>query len=224
MLGSEYLGRERRVCAPAPGVCPRGQPASPLEESTMPNESPRQHPTGLSTDLNVAVRRLPRRALFILADDLGWADLGRYGSTTIRTPYRRPSGHRSSSVSSTAMPAHRGVHRRGSVSPRSVSPAGCRRAGEQPHDDGPRRTAFPADHPTLPSILAGAGYRTAMFGKLALRLAAAVTARYCIGFQTSSGPFSPTARWTTSSTSTHSVNPDPYEARPWSNRRATTRT
>ncbi|WP_298176018.1 sulfatase-like hydrolase/transferase, partial [Saccharomonospora sp.] len=56
----------------------------PTEESTMPNGSTtiRRAFDGLERGRPTT----PPNVLFILADDLGWADLGCYGSTTIRTP------------------------------------------------------------------------------------------------------------------------------------------
>lgn len=102
--------------------------------------------------------------IVILADDLGWKDLGCYGSTAIRTPnldrlaaegLRFTHGYAGSPwCSSTRISLYTGRY------PGRL-PAGL----EEPlvtRSEGP---GIPADHPTLPSLLAGAGYRTAMFGK-----------------------------------------------------------
>lgn len=106
----------------------------------------------------------PPNVLFILADDLGWADLGCYGSTTIRTPnldrlategIRFTHGYAGSSwCSPTRISLYTGRF-----------PGRLQAGLEEPLTRRTAENGIPADHPTLPSILAGAGYRTAMFGK-----------------------------------------------------------
>ncbi|WP_433471215.1 sulfatase-like hydrolase/transferase [Saccharomonospora azurea] len=101
--------------------------------------------------------------IVVLADDLGWKNLGCYGSTAIRTPnldrlaaegLRFTPGYAGPMVFVHAdQPLHRPLP--GSAPGGSGGAAGSR-------SEGP---GIPADHPTLPSLLAGAGYRTAMFGK-----------------------------------------------------------
>ena len=106
----------------------------------------------------------PPNILFILADDLGWADLGCYGSSTIHTPnLDRLAGEGllfrhgyacSPWCSSTRIGLYTGRY------PTRL-PAGL----EEPlitHADG---NGIPGDHPTLSSSLLAAGYKTAMFGK-----------------------------------------------------------
>lgn len=110
--------------------------------------------------------RRPERPniLFILADDLGWADLGCYGSSAIRTPnldrlaadgvvFRH--GYACSPwCSSTRIGLYTGRY------PTRL-PAGL----EEPLTTHSEGNGIPADHPTLPSLLLAAGYQTAMFGK-----------------------------------------------------------
>ncbi|HEX5597754.1 MAG TPA: sulfatase-like hydrolase/transferase [Micromonosporaceae bacterium] len=102
--------------------------------------------------------------VFILADDLGWSDLGCYGSSAIRTPnldrlaaegLRFTHGYACSPWCSTT--------RIGLYTGRFAGrlPAGL----EEPlvtHKEG---NGIPPGHPSLPSLLAAAGYETAMFGK-----------------------------------------------------------
>lgn len=106
----------------------------------------------------------PPNILFILADDLGWADLGCYGSSTIRTPnldrlaedgilFRH--GYACSPwCSSTRIGLYTGRY------PGRL-PAGL----EEPLTGRSEENGIPAEHPTLSSLLLGVGYRTAMFGK-----------------------------------------------------------
>ena len=109
-------------------------------------------------------RTAPPNLLFILADDLGWADLGCYGSTEIATP----------NLDRLAAEGVRFTHAyAGSswCSPTRISlytgrnpcrlPAGL----EEPLRTRDEQTGIPHDHPTLPSRLVEAGYETAMFGK-----------------------------------------------------------
>ena len=102
--------------------------------------------------------------IFILADDLGWADLGCYGSTAIRTPnldrlaaagLRFTHGYSGSSwCSLTRLALYTGRH------PGRL-PAGL----EEPMRTRDERNGIPSGQPTLPSLLREAGYDTAMFGK-----------------------------------------------------------
>ncbi len=102
--------------------------------------------------------------VFIMADDLGWADLGCFGSTEISTP----------NLDRLAAEGIRFTHSySGSpwCSPTRISlytgrypgriPAGI----EEPLRTRDDATGIPHDHPTLPSLLGEAGYDTAMFGK-----------------------------------------------------------
>lgn len=110
--------------------------------------------------------RRPRRPniLVILADDLGAADLGCYGSPNIRTPnldrlarsgVRYTQGYAASAV----------------CSPNRVSLYTGRYPGRiagglpEPIGEPNERDGIPPDHPTLASLIKGQGYDTAMFGK-----------------------------------------------------------
>ncbi len=102
--------------------------------------------------------------LVILADDLGWADLSSYGAPEIRTPnldrlaasgVRFTNGYSASSVCSpTRFALYTGRH------PGRL-PGGLQEPIARPSEiDG-----IPLDHPTLGSLLRGAGYETALLGK-----------------------------------------------------------
>lgn len=106
----------------------------------------------------------PPNIVFILADDLGWADLSCYGSPHIRTP----------NIDRLAANGVRFTHAySGSpwCSPARVSLYTGRSPGrlevglEEPLQTHSANNGIPADHPTLPSLLVEAGYSTAMFGK-----------------------------------------------------------
>lgn len=100
--------------------------------------------------------------VFIMADDLGYADLGCYGARAIRTPcldglaaqgVRLLNGYSNSPVCSatrTALITGRYQYR---------LPCGL----EEPIFGG--ETGLPASEPTLPKILRELGYRTALVGK-----------------------------------------------------------
>ena len=101
--------------------------------------------------------------VFILADDLGYADLGCYGRREVSTPnldriadrgVRFLQGYASSAVCSatrTALITGRYQYR---------LPVGL----EEPLA-GKTDVGLPPDHPTLPSLLRQAGYATALIGK-----------------------------------------------------------
>jgi arylsulfatase A-like enzyme len=107
--------------------------------------------------------------LFILADDLGWADLGVYGATDFATPHldrlaaqgvRFTQAYASSAVCSAtriALITGRYQYRL--------------RAGlEEPIALRDTGLGLPPSHPTLPSLLKAAGYDTALIGKWHLGL------------------------------------------------------
>ncbi len=106
----------------------------------------------------------PPNILFILADDLGWADLGCYGSTTIRTPnldqlaaqgIRFTHGYAGSPwCSSTRISLYTGRY-----------PGRLQAGLEEPLVTRSPENGIPEGHPTLSSLLVEAGYATAMFGK-----------------------------------------------------------
>jgi arylsulfatase A-like enzyme len=102
--------------------------------------------------------------VFILADDLGWGDLGCYGSLHNNTPVldklardgiRFTHGY---ATSATCSPTRIGLYTGrypGRLSAGLEEPLGTRDAEH----------GIPSDHPTLPSLLRDAGYRTAIVGK-----------------------------------------------------------
>lgn len=103
--------------------------------------------------------------VFILADDLGWGDLGVYGQTDFQTPQldrlarqgiRFTQAYANSAVCSAtrfALITGRYQYRlRGGL--------------EEPlAGGGIGALGLPPEHPTLPSLLKAAGYRTALLGK-----------------------------------------------------------
>ncbi|RBQ16025.1 twin-arginine translocation pathway signal protein [Spongiactinospora rosea] len=102
--------------------------------------------------------------LVILGDDLGWADLGCYGSPHIRTPnldrlardgVRFTNAYSAAAVCSpTRFALYTGRY-----------PGRLRGGLEEPIARPGEQLGIPPDHPTLASLLKGAGYATAMFGK-----------------------------------------------------------
>lgn len=106
----------------------------------------------------------PPNIVFILADDLGYADLSCYGRDDLKTPaidslardgIRFLQGYASSAVCSatrTALITGRYQYR---------LPIGL----EEPLARISKDVGIPGDHPTLPSLLRAAGYRTALIGK-----------------------------------------------------------
>lgn len=130
--------------------------------------------SGLGT-ASVARTRRPPNILFIIADDLGWADLSCYGRRDYRTPaldrlarqgLRLTQGYASSCV----------------CSPTRVALITGRyqqrlRVGLEEPIPGPNSPVrLPEGHPTLPSLLKQAGFRTALIGK------------WHIGFDPAAGP------------------------------------
>lgn len=102
--------------------------------------------------------------LFILADDLGWADLGVYGATDFATPHldrlagqgvRFTQAYANSAVCSAtrfALITGRYQYRlRGGL--------------EEPIASAAKGLGLPPEHPTLPSQLSALGYDTALIGK-----------------------------------------------------------
>lgn len=102
--------------------------------------------------------------VFILADDLGYADLSVYGQTDFSTPnldrlaaqgVRFTQAYANSAVCSAT--------RFGLITGRYQYRL---RGGLEEPIAGPSKTiGLPIQHPTLPSLLKKAGYRTALFGK-----------------------------------------------------------
>jgi arylsulfatase A-like enzyme len=106
----------------------------------------------------------PPNLLLILGDDLGWADLGCYGSTTIRTPHldalardgvRFTDGYAAAAVCSpTRLALYTGRY-----------PGRLRAGLEEPITAPDPRIGLPPEHPSLASLLRPRGYTTAMLGK-----------------------------------------------------------
>jgi arylsulfatase A-like enzyme len=102
--------------------------------------------------------------LFILADDLGWADLSSYGSPEIKTPnldrlakggVRFTQGYSAGAVCSpTRVALYTGRFP-------GRTPGGL----PEPIGSVNERDGIPATHPTLASLLKKAGYATALIGK-----------------------------------------------------------
>ncbi|MCP4223715.1 MAG: sulfatase-like hydrolase/transferase [Actinomycetia bacterium] len=102
--------------------------------------------------------------IFILADDLGWADLGCFGSTEISTPHiDRLAAEGVRFTHAYACSAWCSPTRFGLYTGRNPGrlPGGL----EEPLRTRADGNGIPAGHPTLPSLLVDAGYETAMFGK-----------------------------------------------------------
>jgi len=102
--------------------------------------------------------------VFILADDLGWADLSVYGQTHYQTPnldalaaggVRFTQAYANSAVCSAT--------RFGLITGRYQYR--LRGGLEEPLVRTAHLHGLPADHPTLPSLLRDAGYETALIGK-----------------------------------------------------------
>ncbi len=102
--------------------------------------------------------------VFILADDLGYADLGVYGNTDFTTPnldrlaaqgVRFTQAYANSAVCSAT--------RFGLITGRYQYR--LRGGLEEPIAGASKTIGLPPQHPTLPSLLKKAGYRTALFGK-----------------------------------------------------------
>jgi arylsulfatase A-like enzyme len=114
--------------------------------------------------LEAAVKGRPPNIVFIMADDLGYADVSCYGRTDYRTPsidqmaargVRFVQGYANSAVCSatrTALATGRYQYR-------------LRVGLEEPIGRSAPDIGLPPEHPTLASLLKRAGYRTALVGK-----------------------------------------------------------
>ena len=110
---------------------------------------------------------MPTNFIFILADDLGYADLGCYGGRARRLAQHRP-------VAAEGVRFTRGYANSAVCSPTRFALATgryqyrIRGAAEEPIGSamrGDKVIGLPPDHPTLASRLKDAGYRTALIGK-----------------------------------------------------------
>ena len=113
---------------------------------------------------NAATPQAQPNILFILADDLGYADLGVYGQRDFATPnldrlaaqgVRLTQAYSNSAVCSAT--------RFGLITGRYQYR--LRGGLEEPIAGASDTIGLPPSHPTLPSLLKGVGYRTALFGK-----------------------------------------------------------
>lgn len=111
-----------------------------------------------------ASRKRRPNIVFVLADDMGYADVGCYGRADVRTPaidslasdgVQLLQGYANSAVCSatrTALMTGRYQYR---------LPIGL----EEPLAGSSGNVGLPPEHPTLPSMLRKVGYRTALIGK-----------------------------------------------------------
>jgi arylsulfatase A-like enzyme len=102
--------------------------------------------------------------LFILADDLGWADLSVYGQTEYETPHQYRLAAQSvrfmqAYANSAVCSATRFALITGRYQYRL--PGGL----EEPLAGAGQHLGLPPEHPTLPSLLKTVGYTTALIGK-----------------------------------------------------------
>ncbi|MFJ3859199.1 sulfatase [Streptomyces sp. NPDC090085] len=135
-----------------------GLGASPAAAAESHGQTPSEHPFRAAGD-----RRSRRpNILFILGDDLGWADLSSYGSPNIRTPHLDALARQgvrftdAYSGSATCSPTRFSLYtgRYPGRTPGGLAePIADRTAGLDP------------THPTLASLLKEAGYATALIGK-----------------------------------------------------------
>ncbi|HEX2312388.1 MAG TPA: sulfatase-like hydrolase/transferase [Thermomonospora sp.] len=152
----ERIGRRAALAAGlTAGVAGTVLPGGPAEAQTDEREF-RADP---------GARRPGRpNVLVILGDDLGWADLGCYGSPNIRTPnldrlaregVRFTDAYSAAAVCSpTRFALYTGRY-----------PGRLRGGLEEPIARPDEQIGIPPGHPTLASLLKGGGYSTAMFGK-----------------------------------------------------------
>lgn len=120
--------------------------------------------SGLGARTSAQPRRRPPNILFILADDLGFADLSCYG----RRDYRTPVLDR---LAAEGLLMREGYSNSPVCSPTRIALITGRyqyrlRAGlEEPIVRRDSAVGLPPLHPTLPSLLRGRGYRTVLVGK-----------------------------------------------------------
>ncbi|MFD3656282.1 sulfatase [Streptomyces sp. NPDC058620] len=128
--------------------------AGPAAPVTAPRERPFRAARGKHS-------RRPN-ILFILGDDLGWADLSSYGAPDIRTPHLDRLGRQgvrftdAYSGSATCSPTRFSLYT-------GRYPGRTKGGLAEPIAD--RSVGLEPTHPTLASLLRGAGYSTALIGK-----------------------------------------------------------
>ncbi|MEU0273411.1 sulfatase-like hydrolase/transferase [Streptomyces sp. NPDC006307] len=154
----DRLRLSRRSLGAAAAAAAAVTVAGPAAGDAAAAEHPRERPFRAAPG-----RRSPRpNILFVLGDDLGWADLSSYGARHIRTPHLdrlAAQGLRfthayagSSTCSPTRFSLYTGRYP-GRTKGGLAEPIADRSEGLEP------------THPTLASLLRAAGYRTALIGK-----------------------------------------------------------
>ncbi|MET4641016.1 arylsulfatase A-like enzyme [Streptomyces atratus] len=142
-----------------PAVATPASAATPVPAAAAaPDEAARERP------FRAARGRHSRRPniLFILGDDLGWADLSSYGSPHIRTPNLDRLGRQgvrftdAYSGSATCSPTRFSLYT-------GRYPGRTKGGLAEPIAD--RSVGLEPTHPTLASLLRGVGYATALIGK-----------------------------------------------------------
>ncbi|MFJ4712752.1 sulfatase [Streptomyces sp. NPDC088785] len=146
----------RSALGGAAAVAALGVTAAPAaaEAAAAPRETP----------FRAAAHRRSRRPniLFILGDDLGWADLSSYGAPHIRTPHLDRLARQgvrftdAYSGSATCSPTRFSLYT-------GRYPGRTKGGLAEPIAD--RSVGLDPNHPTLASLLRGAGYSTALIGK-----------------------------------------------------------
>lgn len=119
--------------------------------------------TAMNKLAGAAVRAKTPNILFILADDLGYADLSCYGRREYRTP-------NIDSLAEQGLKLTHGYSNSSICSPTRCALITGRYQYRLPiglHEPLPRNATLglPPGHPTLPSLLRSIGYRTALIGK-----------------------------------------------------------
>ncbi|MHC3393512.1 sulfatase family protein [Streptomyces lavendulocolor] len=151
-------GLTRRTFGTATAAAVTVAAAAPPATAAARAPEPRERP------FRAAPRRHSRRPniLFVLGDDLGWADLSSYGAPHIRTPHLDRLARQgvrftqSYSGSATCSPTRFSLYT-------GRYPGRTRGGLAEPIAD--RSVGLEPTHPTLASLLRDTGYRTALIGK-----------------------------------------------------------
>ncbi|WP_412077317.1 sulfatase-like hydrolase/transferase [Streptomyces xanthophaeus] len=157
-LSRRAFGGAVGVSAAAAAVGLGAAPAAAAEAPAAPSAGPREQ------EFRAARGRRSRRPniLFILGDDLGWADLSAYGSPHIETPNLDRLARQgvrftdAYSGSATCSPTRFSLYT-------GRYPGRTRGGLAEPIAD--KSAGLEPTHPTLASLLRGSGYATALIGK-----------------------------------------------------------